>query len=248
MNLLVLRFGEYSTEVIEETLPRVVRREHFNKFICAELLRVLASHLHNGLQILTHVGTQQVIEALDGVFDREGSKKLDEELGWNELSAQHRPLHVVHILVVLQSTRGESSLLTKHGDPRAVVVVEHLVRHDGVRHLRRCHQIHLKQSCLQVGLLGLVALKRIQEERGSLLKAVVLHEDIGDDAIVESDAIGRSKLLGEVERTLGVDAHDVCEQQSPVSIVVHFLTVDHDLVELAGLDKALDNLGISGRP
>ena len=48
-----------------------------------------------------------------------------------------------------------------------------------------------EQPRLHRPLLFLVALQDVEQERRRLLQAVVLHEDVGDDAVVDGDALGR---------------------------------------------------------
>ena len=57
---------------------------------------------------------------------------------------------------------------------------EHLVAEDGIRYLRRMHQIHFEQAGLEVPLLRLVVLKRIEQERSRGLDHVLRHEDVDD--------------------------------------------------------------------
>mmetsp|Transcript_8175 Transcript_8175/g.16155 ORF Transcript_8175/g.16155 Transcript_8175/m.16155 type:complete len:272 (+) Transcript_8175:3019-3834(+) len=210
------------------------------------MLRVLARHLHDELQILAHVGAQQVVQALDGVLRVERAEKLDEELGLDHLGAHHDALEVVDVGVVLERALHKPGLLAEHGDTRLVVVREHLVCHNSVSNLRRRDQVHLEQARLQRPFLLLVALERVEQKGGGLLQAVVLHEDVGDDAVVERHAVGLHQLLRKLERARRVDTHDVGEQEAPVGRVVHLLAVEHDLLELARLHEALDHLGRGG--
>ena len=62
------------------------------------------------------------------------------------------PLDIIQISVMLQSPLQQASLFAQAGDVGAVVVGEHVVAHDGVGDLRRGHQVHLQQACLQWSL------------------------------------------------------------------------------------------------
>ena len=119
-----------------------------------------------------------------------------------------------------------------------------LLRHDVAGRLRR--RRHSRRRCLRLRPLGRregsCVLEDLLEGRG-LLQAVVCHEDVGDHAVVERDLGRRHELLREIERARRVLSHDVREQHAPVRRVVDLLAVDDDLVELARLDEALDDLG-----
>mmetsp|Transcript_24111 Transcript_24111/g.48995 ORF Transcript_24111/g.48995 Transcript_24111/m.48995 type:complete len:275 (+) Transcript_24111:3326-4150(+) len=147
---------------------------------------------------------------------------------------------------MLHRTLHEARLLAKHADARLVVLREHVVGHDGVRHLRRSHQVHLEQTGLQRALLLLVALKHVEQERRGLLQAIVLHEDVRHDIEVERHALGRSELLRKLQRACRVDAHDIGEQETPIGGILDLLAIDHDLVKLARLHETLDDLGMRG--
>lgn len=61
-----------------------------------------------------------------------------------------------------------ASLLSEDGDLGAVVVGEHLVGEDGLRHARRVLQVDLEEARLQGCVLRLVASKDVEEEGGDL--------------------------------------------------------------------------------
>ena len=148
MDDLVLALEQHCAKIVEKALPRVVIFEHLDEFLRCELLGILARNLHDELQILAHVGAQQVVHTLDRVFHGQGTEELDELLGLHELSATHRALDVVDVLIVLHGTLYETRLLAQHRYAWPIVVCEHVVRHDRICDLRRCHQIHLEQTRL----------------------------------------------------------------------------------------------------
>ncbi len=52
--------------------------------------------------------------------------------------------------------------------------------HIEVQYLRGSHEVHLKEACLQRPFSGAVVLEGIQQERGTLLNHVHLHEHINN--------------------------------------------------------------------
>lgn len=72
----------------------------------------------------------------------------------------------------------KSGPLAKVRNPRSVVVGEHLVSKNRVGNLRGMHKVHLEQSCLQMPLLGLVVLQRIEQERSRRLDHILGHKHI----------------------------------------------------------------------
>ena len=154
----------------------------------------------------------------------------------------HGPLDVVQVGVVLQSSLQQAGLLTEAGDVGPVVVGEHLVAHDGVRHLGGGHQVHLQQPGLEGTLGRPVVLQGVQEEGGALLDHVLLHEDVHDLTDVSQGLVVRHQHPGELGPGLGVDPHDAPQEEDVVGGVAHLLGVEDDLLELAGLGEALDHL------
>mmetsp|Transcript_44228 Transcript_44228/g.109911 ORF Transcript_44228/g.109911 Transcript_44228/m.109911 type:complete len:449 (-) Transcript_44228:1468-2814(-) len=201
---------QYRTEVVKQTLPRVVGLEHLNELRRSQLLGVLTRDLHDHLQILAHVGAQQMVEHLDASLCGLQPEELDDEFRLDHLGARQDALQVINVLVMFERTLHETRFLAEHSDARLVVVSEHLICHDGIGNLRGGHQVHLEQTCLQSSFFRLVPLEHVEKERGALLQAIVLHEHVRDDSIVNMDALCRSELLGEFKSTRRVDPHDVC--------------------------------------
>lgn len=137
----------------------------------------------------------------------------------------------------------ETSLLRKVRDPRAIVVGEHLVAENGIGDLRSVDQVHLEQPGLEVGLLGLVILERIKEERRRLLDHVLGHEDIHNALDIDEWAVFVvHQLHRELGTLLGVRPHDVLQKRGVVGGEADLLRVQHDLLELSGLGEACNDL------
>ncbi len=118
-----------------------------------------------------------------------------------------------------------------------------LVDEDGVRDLRSVKQVHFEQTSLQVRLLGLVILERLQEEGRRGLDHVLRHEDVDDPLHVNEGAgLVLDQLRRKLGALLGVDAHDVLQETDVVGSVAGLLRVQHDLLRLAGLSEASDDL------
>ena len=67
----------------------------------------------------------------------------------------------------------QTSLLAKVGNSRPVVMVEHISTEDGISDLRCVNQVHLQETSLEMALLRLVVLQRIQQERSRLLNHIL---------------------------------------------------------------------------
>ena len=96
---------------------------------------------------------------------------------------------------------------------------------------------------MQVALGLAVVLERVQEERGALLDQIVLHEHVHDLVKVGQRSVGLvDQELSELQAMLRVDAHYAAKQVDVVRRELNLLGVQHDLLVLAGLDEALDDL------
>ena len=74
----------------------------------------------------------------------------------------------------------KAGLLAKVGDPRSVVVGEHVVAEDSIGDLGSMNQVHLQKSGLEMALFGLVILESVKQERGCGLNHILRHKDIDD--------------------------------------------------------------------
>ena len=152
-------------------------------------------------------------------------------------------LDVVKIGVVLKGTLEETCLLAEAGNVRAIVMSEHLVAHDGVGHLRRGHQIHLKKAGLKRTFGGAIVLERVKEKCGTLLHHVLLHEDINNLVDVSKRfAVILNEHLGKLGALFRIDSHDTSKKENVVRSVADLLGVKNDLLELAGLCETLNHL------
>jgi len=117
---------------VKKSLEALELLEQIDKSIGAQLFVVLCGNLHDHLQVLPDVGLQHGLQAFNGVFDREGSKKGDKPIGLQEVSVDHSTFDVIQVGVVLQSSLKKTCLLAETCNVRSVVVGEHLVAHDCV--------------------------------------------------------------------------------------------------------------------
>ena len=58
----VLREGNVGAQVVVQAMVGLVVLQQLNDFACSKLLCVLLGHLHNQLQVLLHVGLQQLLQ------------------------------------------------------------------------------------------------------------------------------------------------------------------------------------------
>lgn len=120
---------------------------------------------------------------------------------------------------------------------------EHLIAEDSVRDLRRVQQVHLQQLSLQMTLLRLVLLERIQQKARRGLNHILRHENIDDALDVDQrTALIVHELGGELGALVRVCAHDVLQKADVVGVEADFVGVEQDLVRLAGLGEAGDDL------
>ena len=137
----------------------------------------------------------------------------------------------------------ESRFLAKISNARAVEVGQDLVHEDCICYLRSVKQIHLKQASLKVRLLRLVVLERFEEEGRRRLDHVLRHEDIDDPLHVDQrTGLVLDQLCCKLGTLLGVHAHDVLKETNIIWGVTGLLRVQHDLLGLASLRKARDDL------
>lgn len=95
-----------------------------------------------------------------------------------------------------------------------------------------------------MSLIGSVVLEGLQEEGGALLDLVELQKD-GDNLIDLSlwwALVSVCHHSGEADSRLRVDRHDLPQNLDKIRGVAGLLAVWHDLVQLVGLDKPLDDL------
>ncbi len=85
------------------------------------------------------------LEAVEGPLGAEGAEELDELLGVDGVGVDDDALDIGEVGVVLQRAHVQASLLAQLRNARAVVVRQHPVRQNRVRHLRRLDQVDLQQ-------------------------------------------------------------------------------------------------------
>jgi hypothetical protein len=133
--------------------------------------------------------------------------------------------------------------LAKVGDSWTIKVGEHLVAKDGISDLGCVHQVHLKQSGLQMGLLRFVILKGIQQEGSCCRNEILGHENI-DDAfdINQRSTLVVNQLGGKFCSLLRIGSHDMLEDRSKICAVSDLLGVEEDLIGLSSFGEACNNL------
>jgi hypothetical protein len=230
-------------EVVVETLRALELLEQLNELDRAEEVRVLGGNLDDDGEVLANVALEHGAQRLERLVNGEAAKVVDEPVGVEEVGVDNDTLNVVNVLVVLESTLDEAGLLGEVGNTRTVVVREHLVAEDGVGDLRGVDEVHLEETSLERALLGLVVLEGVEEERRRLLDHVLSHEDVDNAVEVNKrTALVIDELSGELGTLVGVDAHKVLQQLGVVGGEANLLGVEDNLVKLAKLGKASNDL------
>lgn len=92
-------------------------------------------------------------------------------------------------------------------------------------------------------MLGLVVLECIEQERSRLLNEVLRHKDIHRSLQVDQGArLVIDQLSGKLGSLVGIGADEVLQQRSIVGRVADLFRVEENLVELASLGKARNDL------
>uniref|UniRef100_A0A8W7PT82 Uncharacterized protein n=1 Tax=Anopheles coluzzii TaxID=1518534 RepID=A0A8W7PT82_ANOCL len=242
VHLRILAEVDDRAEEVEQSLVALEALEQVDQRLRRQLLVVLGRDLHADLQILTDVGRQHRLQTLERILHRERAEESHQPVAVQQLGVHDRPLNVVQVGVVLEGALQQAGLLAQLRDVRTVVVREHGVAKDRVRHLRRRHQVHLEQARLQGPLRRAVVLERVEQERRALLHHVLLHEDVHDLVDVGERLLVRHQHAREAGPLLRVGAHHRAQQKHVVRAVVDLLRVQHNLLELARFGEALDHL------
>lgn len=120
----------------------------------------------------------------------------------------------------------QTSLLAQVRNARTIIMRKELVPKNSICNLRRMNQIHLQQSRLQMCLLRLVILERIQQKARRLLNHILTHEDIHHALDIDQWPV---LVIGELGREFGalfgVDAHDVLQEGGVIRGETNFLRV-----------------------
>mmetsp|Transcript_32990 Transcript_32990/g.72639 ORF Transcript_32990/g.72639 Transcript_32990/m.72639 type:complete len:441 (-) Transcript_32990:1736-3058(-) len=175
-----LRGVHDGAEVVEQALEGLEVLEELDERLGSQGVGVLGGDLHHDLQVAPDVAGQHLLQDLQAGLPRHGAEEAQQELGvqGGGVGLQHA-LDVCHVREVLQGALGQAGLLAEAADVRLVVVGEHLVAQDGVRHLRHTPQeVDLQQLGLQEALLLAVTLQRLQQEGGGLSQQGDRHEDV----------------------------------------------------------------------
>lgn len=160
------------------------------------------------------------------------------------MGVEHDAFAVLDARVVLKGATVESDLLTVCSDSGFIEVREHLELEDTFSDVGLRLEVDAEELSLEMALVGKVALQRLEKEGGSLRDTRVLDENLEDTLdrrLRVALSVPLSDHLGEVTGSLGVDLDDLAEDLEPIRLVLSLLAVGKDLVELVGLNKALDD-------
>jgi len=222
-DLLILAQVDDTTEVVVETLGSSVLLEKGNDAVRTEQVRVLLRNVDNGGEILADVNLQHLVQALHRKLESELAEEVDQELLRNLVRLNNDTLDGSRILVVLQSSCVQTSLLAKGGNTRTIVVGEHLVTKDSIGDLRSVHQVHLDQASLERTILFSVCGQNIETECSSLLDHALRHEDVEDTRSVDEVGVLLGESSSELSTLLRVDSNDVLEESVEVRCVASLL-------------------------
>ena len=246
VNIGVLRQVDNAAKVIEETLSSLVLLKQVNKTDRAKKLRVLGGNVHNRLQVLADVSLHHCIETVKRLLNGQLAEELGEPLGVEVGRAgdvNNDALDRFGVLVELKGLLGQTSLLAKVGNASLVEVGEHAVAQNSLGDLRGVHQVHLQETGLKAGVLGLVVLEGVEQESSSLLDHALRLEDVADTLKVNQRsllAVGQSG--SELSTLLGVGANDVLQQLDVIRLVAGLGSIRQDLVELTSLGETSNDL------
>jgi hypothetical protein len=162
MNILVLADVHDGTKEEIQALSSAVLLKKIDDPRSAEQVGVFLSDANNRLKVLSDVGSEHSIQALKGELDSQLTKVVDQPLFGKLICVYNDAFDGRRVLVVLQSSSEETSILTELGNASFVVMVEHLVSEDSIRNLGSVEQIHLEQLGLQLALLWSVVGEYVQ--------------------------------------------------------------------------------------
>lgn len=239
----VLAGVDDGAEVVVKTLEAVEGFKEANDGLGSELLSVLCGDLDNNLEIHAHVDLEELLQALEAVLNRQGSKEVDKELRVEVVCLNNDALDIADVREVLQGALGEAGTLAHLSDLGAIVVGEHLVSKDGIGHLRSSDEVDFQETGLEEAFFGAVGLENVEQIGGGLLEQLEAHEGIHNSRVVHEGTVGAlGKAQGEGESSLGICAHNALEDGSIVGLVTDLLCVEDDFVVGTSLGEALDNL------
>ncbi|GKT40436.1 uncharacterized protein ColSpa_00617 [Colletotrichum spaethianum] len=246
VNVGVLGKVDDAAEVVEETLGSLVLLEKVNQADRTKQIGVLGRDLDYGLEILADVVLDHRVQAVQGLLNgqlaEETGQPVKVEVGGGS-NVDYNTLDRRGVLVELQGLLGQASLFTESRNASLVEVGEHVVSKNGIGNLGRIHQVHLEETSLKVTLVRSVVLERIQEEGSCLLDHALGLENVDDSLNVNQRTalvVGQSR--SELRSLLRVDTNNVLEKLNVVGLVANLGGVGQDLIELASLSKASNDL------
>ncbi|GJC99267.1 hypothetical protein ColKHC_08093 [Colletotrichum higginsianum] len=243
VNIGVLREVDDAAEVVEQTLGSLVLLEKANG---TKQIGVLGGDLDDSLEVLADVvlnhGVQAVQGLLDGQLAEEAGQPVEVEVGGGS-NVHHNTLDSRGVLVELQGLLRQASLFTQGRDASLVEVGEHVVSKNSISDLGSVHQVHLQETSLKVALVGSVVLEGVQKEGSCLLDHALGLENVNDPLDVDQrTTLVVSQGCGKLSALFRVDTDNVLEKLDVVRLVASLGGVRQDLVELAGLGKASNDL------
>mmetsp|Transcript_33641 Transcript_33641/g.65643 ORF Transcript_33641/g.65643 Transcript_33641/m.65643 type:complete len:319 (-) Transcript_33641:721-1677(-) len=243
VHALVLRKVDDGPQVVVQALHALVLLEEVDEGGGRHELRVLGRDLHADLKVLADVLGKHLAQELDRPVDVQVAKPLKHKLALHLPRVHNHPLEILQLRIVLQRALIQPRPLAQASNVRAVVVRQHAVGEDRLRDLGGGPEVDLKQLGLQVRLLRLVALERIEEEARCLLHHVALQEEVRYRLEIDLAALLVHEHLSEMHSTLRVQHHHVLQDLRPLRLVPNLVGVEEDLVVLLRLDKAVNHLG-----
>ncbi len=245
-NLGVLADIDDAAQEVVEAFSGLVLLEQIDQTLGTEELSVLGGDLNHRLQVLADVVLHHGVKAIDGLLNRETAEELDEpirvEVG-RPSDVDDDSLDGRGVLVQLEGLLEQACLFAEGCNTGLVEVGEHVISKDGIRNLGRIDEIHLEEARLEMALLRLVVLESIEKEGSSLLDHALRLEDVNHPLeINQGAALMVGERCSELGALLWVHTDDMLEELNKVGLVAGLSTVGENLVELAGLSEASNDL------
>lgn len=146
---------------VEHALIGSKTLEYFNTFLGVNFGSVLDCNLGNNLNILSWVGLEHIVHALEAFLFTKLSEEINDLLLWNGMGIEHDSLNVSHVGVALESSTIETNLLAHLGNSFSVILSEQVELEDSLSYVWCAHEIDLEDFGLEMSLIGSVALKSL---------------------------------------------------------------------------------------
>ena len=96
---------------------------------------ILSGNLNADLQVLSKVGGQHGFQTFQTVVNAERTEVFNQPFRFEQVGVDDSSLDIEDVSVMLKSALKELSLFAKLGDVSSIVVSEHLVTENSIRHL-----------------------------------------------------------------------------------------------------------------